>query len=197
MQDRSEHSEPGERPESNAAGTVIWCGACAIPYASATVYCANCGALLAADTGAPAGETFLPTIAPPLRAETGGAPATPMIAASALPPPVIVAPRVSGGFVDRIRQRQHVMSEAEVDAAAAAIIARAREVEDSTDAVSGPRGALDFLPDISPDPAIEVALQRRRERDRLWLIAGVICCVALIIFALVVSRYMSIGLLRR
>lgn len=197
MQDRSEQSEPGERPEAEAAGTAIWCGACAIPYAPATVYCANCGALLADDTGAVAGGAFMPTAAPPIRAEGEGILVTPVADAAAPPPTGVATSSVPSGFVGRIRQRQHVMSDAEVDAAAAAIIARAREAEQSADTAPGPRGALDFLPDFLPDPAIEAALRRRRERDHLWLVAGVICCVALIIFALVVSRYMSTGLLSR
>jgi hypothetical protein len=89
------------------------------------------------------------------------------------------------------------MSDDEVDAAAAAIIARARSEEFGSDVAQIPRDALDLLQDFLPDPVVQQKLQERRERDRLWLIAGVVCCVLLLLFALLLSRYMSVGLLRR
>lgn len=89
------------------------------------------------------------------------------------------------------------MSDDEVDATAAAIIARARAEELGDDVAPVPREALDLLQDFLPDPVVQQALQERRERDRLWLIAGVVCCILLLLFALAVSRYMSVGLLRR
>jgi hypothetical protein len=89
------------------------------------------------------------------------------------------------------------MSDDEVDAAAAVIIAQARAEELGSDVAPVPREALDFLQDFLPDPIVQQKLHERRERDRLWLVAGVVCCVLLLLFALAISRYMSIGLLRR
>ena len=89
------------------------------------------------------------------------------------------------------------MSDDEVDAAAAAIVARAKAEELGSDVAPVPREALDLLHDYLPDPVVQQGLQERRERDRLWLIIGVVCCVLLLLFALVISRYMSVGLLRR
>ncbi|HEY8600121.1 MAG TPA: hypothetical protein VIL85_16915 [Thermomicrobiales bacterium] len=107
------------------------------------------------------------------------------------------SPNTPLGLLGRIRPRQQPMSDDEVDATAAAIIARARAEELGDDVAPVPREALDLLQDFLPDPVVQQALQERRERDRLWLIAGVVCCILLLLFALAVSRYMSVGLLRR
>jgi hypothetical protein len=210
------------------APTAIWCGTCGIPYATDTVYCANCGAELApldifADAlttplTAPADQSAL--LAPPKAANDELSPPLNMALESASPlavrlqgrqaapvndlavpvPPLAsrtldeVFPSPPRGLIDRVRQRSHAMSEDEIDAAAAAIIAQARHAE--TDADS-PRDALALLADFAPDPVVKAALEQRRNRDRVWLIGGIICCVLLILFALVVSRSMSVGLLRQ
>lgn len=108
-------------------------------------------------------------------------------------------PNPPRGLIDRVRQRQQAMSEDEIDAAAAAIIAQARHADrlDSATEADGPRDALALLAALAPDPVVEEALQRRRERDRAWLIGGIVCCVLLILFALAISRTMSIGILRQ
>lgn len=108
-------------------------------------------------------------------------------------------PNPPRGLIDRVRQRQHAMSEDEIDAAAAAIIAQARQADrrDPATGAEGPRDARALLAALAPDPAMEEALQRRRERDRAWLIGGIVCCILLILFALAISRSMSIGMLRQ
>lgn len=180
----------------------VWCGTCGIPYAAETAYCAMCGApLVAPDVEAGATRTALS--APD---ESGGSaairsatPGESQIAAPDVPEaaPQSPDPLPGGrtldeafpgpprGLLDRVRQRQRTLSEDEIDAAAAAIIAQARHA-----------AALAPLVDPAPDPVVEDALQRRRDRDRAWLIGGILCCVLLILFALIVSRSMSIGLLR-
>lgn len=213
----------GDGADSKAQAAV-WCGKCGIPYAADTVYCANCGAELApldavaaALTSEPARSTR-PTTPDPVFV---AAPCEPTISATmtsgAVPPlaghlqeqpPGQVAgspapamptldeafPNPPRGLLGRVRQRQQAMSDVEVDAAAAAIIAQARVAEVDAGA---PRDALTFLAQLGPDPVVEAALRRRRDRDRAWLIGGIVCCVLLILFALAVSRYMSVGILRQ
>ena len=199
-----------DQTRQEGGGTAIWCATCGIPYAPTMTHCSHCGAPLNAD---PVG---LPALVNPASAAprtdvgtSGDAPApveggeltddrpVPLSAELISPLPVEGAPLATRGLLDRVRQRQHVMSEDEVDAAAAAIIARARAEEQLLGASAAPRDALDLLPNLLPDPVVERALQQRRERDRIWLIVGVVCCVLLIIFALAISRYMSIGIARR
>ena len=196
----------------------IWCGICGIPYAAETVYCANCGAPLAplvddvATTAPPS-----PTLASPKAPAALPTPEleTPLAAlvqerlsgtAETAPLPVAspgvrtldeAFPRPPRGLLDRVRQREQAMSEGEIDAAAAAIIAQARHADRFEPATGTMPDAFSLLAGLAPDPVLEEALRQRRERDRAWLIGGIVCCVLLIIFALVISRTLSIGMLRR
>lgn len=207
------------------ARAAVWCVTCGIPYAADTVYCAHCGATLTElpavpaaaiagsfpvalaivveigehsvpEDGAPAPAATVPRAAEHEQRRSASAPlATPTTSAPTLDGAFPGPPR---GLLDRVRQRQRAMSEDEVDAAAA-IIARARSADEPVSpvgAVVAPPDALVLLADLLPDPALADALQRQRERDRLWLIVGVACSVLLIVFALAVSRYLSVGLLR-
>ena len=181
-------------------GVAIWCNTCGIPYAPTMTHCSHCGAPLADDTTTGVGGVALaPAVqARPVAAPTDEVVPAPVVAATPqltfpAAPPVTTPP----GLLGRIRPRQQPMSDDEVDAAAAAIIAQARAEELGSDVAPVPREALDLLQDFLPDPVVQQKLQERRERDRVWLIAGVVCCVLLMLFALAISRYMSIGLLRR
>lgn len=184
-------------------GAAIWCNTCGIPYAPTMTHCSHCGAPLADDTAAGIGGVApAPVVqARPVVEPTDETIPAPVVAAapqfifpSAPPPTPSTTPP---GLLGRIRPRQQPMSDDEVDAAAAAIIAQARAEELGSDVAPVPREALDLLQDYLPDPVVQQKLQERRERDRVWLIAGVVCCVLLMLFALAISRYMSIGLLRR
>lgn len=198
MQARADEGAAGERDAPVAGQAVIWCGKCGIPYASTLTHCSLCGAPLADER-----DPF--AIAPGVsRAAVQTTPASDPEAAAAaavieesLPPMPTLPPTASGGLIGRVRQRQSTMSEDEVDAAAAAIIARARAEEQLVAANPAAREALELSPAYLPDPKLAAALQLRRERDRLWLIAGFVCCVVLIIVALVIGRYTSGGLLGR
>lgn len=193
----------------------VWCGSCGIPYAAGTVYCTHCGATLIADAPLPAvpGLIITPAVSPTREDDVPALAAAPpeQIAVEqhmsislgpAMPttsnPPLGQAfPNAPRGLLDRVRQRQRAMSDDEVDAAAAAIIAQARS---AGELVGGGAVSPDNLPPLTgflPDFATDEALQRRQERERFWLIAGIVCSVLLILFALAVSRYLSIGLLRR
>ena len=203
----------------------IWCHTCGIPYAPETAFCAICSApLTSLDDELVAATPGAPTLSPDkaqakLRAIEVGvrqSAALPAVesavplanldsaqsaAQSAQLPAVRTLddafPNPPRGLLDRVRQRQQAMSDDEVDAAASAIIAQARHA-DRIDAATGDApDALALLAGLAPDPLLDEALQRRAERDRAWLIGGIICCVLLILFALIISRTMSIGMLRQ
>ena len=179
-------------------GAAVWCNTCGIPYAPTTTHCSHCGAPLAGDTPDAVGGAAPVPAAPALPLATADESPTSVVAAAPqLPLPSVPPVNTPPGLLGRIRSGKPVMSDDEVDAAAAAIIAQARAEELGGDVAPVPREALDLLQDYLPDPVVQQALQERRERDRLWLIAGVVCCVLLMLFALAISRYMSVGLLRR
>jgi hypothetical protein len=83
------------------------------------------------------------------------------------------------------------LTDDEIDARAAAIVAQARqeEAEGATEALFPPGSEsmsdaelisqLDFLPPL-------------RQRDREWLLAGLFCCIILIIGAIVIVRFFAI-----
>ena len=193
----------------------VWCGTCGIPYAADTVYCANCGAPLAAladETGAVAALLPAPTVLTPPPAHIPQVPDAPLVQgrlsegeveepSSTVPLGVRTLddafPNPPRGLLDRVRQRQQTMSDDEIDAAAAAIIAQAQHADRLDTATGAPRDALALLADRAPDPLMAEALRQRRERDRAWLIGGIVCCVLLIVVALIISRSMSVGMLRQ
>jgi len=198
--------------------TAVWCGTCGIPYAADTVYCANCAAPLADDNGAVVALVPAPTAPTSPFAhipEASSAPPSPFVALAQerlfegeLEEPSSTAPlgvrtlddafpNPPRGLLDRVRQRQQTMSDDEIDAAAAAIIAQARHADRLDTATGAPRDARALLADPAPDPAMAEALRQRRERDRAWLIGGIACCVLLIVVALIISRSMSVGMLRQ
>lgn len=179
-------------------GAAVWCSTCGIPYAPTTTHCSHCGAPLAGDTPDAVGGAA-PVLAAPARLASAAdeSPTSVVAAAPQLPLPSVPPVNTPPGLLGRIRSGKPVMSDDEVDAAAAAIIAQARAEQLGGDVAPVPREALDLLQDYLPDPVVQQALQERRERDRFWLIAGVVCCVLLMLFALAISRYMSVGLLRR
>jgi hypothetical protein len=194
--------ESGERGEQDEAvtvaeQTVIWCGKCGIPYAATMTHCSLCGAPLA-DPSDPfaAAPQVVPSAAATSRTESQSM-IEPETFVPVLPPLQSATVAPSAGLLGRIRQRPQGMSDDEVDAAAAAIIARARAEERLAGDDSLAPMTAELLPSLLPDPATEAALLQRRQRDRVWLIAGFVCCVILIVVALAISRYTSSGLLAR
>ena len=193
----------------------IWCGSCGIPYAAETVYCANCGAPLAALADVALLVTSEPPAPPqdPLARQGTAADSQPVapplpdvgapLAASVpITPPGVrtldaAFPAPPRGLLERVRPRQQALSDDEIDAAAAAIIAQARHTERLDRATGAAPEAFALLTGLAPDPVLEEALRQRRDRDRAWLIGGIVCCVLLIVVALIVSRTLSIGILRQ
>ncbi len=187
MQARTERSESSDAEPKRG---VVWCDVCGIPYAANTAFCATCGAVLVEgqDNAASAGEPVaVPALAAPGISDDATARGlAPEPGEATLPPP--------GARARRFRKRVRPLSDGEVEAAAAAIIVRARAASAEEEAMPRARDAMDFLPDLLPDPVVEAALLQHRERDRLWLIAGAVCSIVLILCALAVSRYLAGGL---
>ncbi len=198
MRARADEGAAGEQEASIAEQDVIWCGKCGIPYAAPMTHCSLCGAPLADERDPFAAASRAPRAAVQLTpASDQGAREAAAPSAGSLSPLPTFPPMVSGNLIRRLRQHQEAMSDEEVDAAAAALVARARAEERLVAADPAARDALERSSAYLPDPRLEAALQQRRERDRLWLIAGFVCCVVLIIVALAISRYTSGGLLGR
>ena len=192
---------------SAAAGTAIWCTSCGIPYAPGTPYCANCHQPLidpreATGSADPDPEPIVARAPESAGARTPESAPAPAPAPDDAPPGFdldAVYPAPPGSLLDRIRKRPQALSEDQVEAAAAEIIARARaemavEAVQRGDLPPAPRDALALLPDLLPDPVVEDALRRRRERDRAWLIAGFIASAVLILIAIAYSRYLAAGI---
>jgi hypothetical protein len=183
------------RPGTTKEGsTAVWCQACGIPYASDTTYCANCAAPLADTTEASVSDAEIPLVSPRVLDDESLVDADDAVPGFDLD---AVYPTPPTTVLGRLRKRPRPLSEDEVEAAAAAIIARAREEVANGADDTEPRDALDLLPDLLPDPVVERSLQERQERDRAWIIAGIVCSVLLIICALAFSRYLAGGLPQR
>jgi hypothetical protein len=179
---------------TDTGNAIIWCQPCGIPYAAGTPFCSNCGKELAANTDAT-----------PLKAQDLSAP--PVLLdeessvddrdASAEIDLDAIYPAAPPSLMGRIRKRPRPLSEDEVEAAAAMIIARAQEASANGADEESPGDALALLPDLLPDPVVEAALLQRREQDRKWIIAGIVCSIILIIIALAFSRLIAGGLPQR
>lgn len=175
----------------------VWCGACGIPYGPDTTHCAHCGRPLAAVSA---------------RAGAGGAPPAPgppLAGPAAVPAPAVGpglpgttggAPAASAGSSRRGKRRAAPMTDAEIEATAAALVARAlaqSRAAGTEPAAGGPHAdppPIEAWPDApslarrdeSPPPAFQMA-----RKDRLWLIAGIALCVIMIVLAVAFSRLLA------
>lgn len=146
--------------------TIVWCKACGIPYPAATVACDHCGRRLdwtndvaSPDAVAPAGR-----------------------------------PRPIGLGMWRLPVRRGATHmEDDIEATAAAIVARARELDITYGIVAPP----DQLAAPALPPAAFPALLVRDgagpttvtpSHQLAWLLAGLVLCVLLVAFALLVAR---------
>ena len=168
---------------------LVWCRACGIPHDAGTVYCSCCNQPMvpvdAADLPDP--DDSLPP------ADTTGDDRTGVRARA-------IAARAAQGWSPRQRpvarwplaRRPAPLTDEEIEEKAAAIVALARAEEaaglDRPPTTDDDKSALldeaeafaqlDFLPPL-------------RERDRLWLVAGLFCCALLIIFAIGFVRFFA------
>ncbi|MGN6699183.1 MAG: hypothetical protein ACTHMR_13590 [Thermomicrobiales bacterium] len=172
---------------------VIWCEPCGMPHARGTTHCISCGAPLGE---APAASTEAPAVLPastPLLQTPEIMPAPPM-PASATPARTDTSTRGRRSW-----RAAPPMSDSEVEATAAAIVARAMAAgvsapadapADSTQVAPPPINLTsDSGPLVWPDP-VPPGLPAK---DRLWLIAGVACCVILLLALIVFVRTMPYG----
>ena len=169
---------------------VVWCAPCGMPHARGTTHCISCGA--------PLGETpVASTTTPAVPAVSAPLPSAPVIVpapAPAAPPRADTASRTRRSW-----RAAPPMSDSEVEATAAAIVARAMAAgastptdtpPDATQAAPSPINLTsDSGPLVWPDP-IPPSLSAK---DRLWLIAGVACCVILLLALIVFVRTMPYG----
>jgi hypothetical protein len=162
---------------------VVWCLACGIPHEVGATHCSYCHQPLA-EGGVSDGAS----------AETTSAGVDVHTGALAR----AIADRVATGRPPRQRsaspwalpKRWQPLTDEEIEARAAAIVAQAYKEEADGSAVplftDGSEtltedellGQLDFMPPL-------------RQRDREWLVAGMVCCVILIIGAAIIARYFA------
>ena len=181
--------------------TVIWCAACGIPHASGTAYCSACRQPLDASVG----DDIVP---PPVRDAAsrsnvvaalvlrgpqdltdrpGASPEESSGAEEAARRPV----RQGGALGRRIARRPRPLTEDEIEARAAAIVAQARS-EELAGADAPPPLAPPTDPAFAADPLAYLEfLPPLRDRDRQWLVAGLVCCAALVLFTVFFVRYLA------
>jgi hypothetical protein len=169
---------------------LVWCRACGIPHDAGTVYCSFCNQpMVPVDPNAePAGGDDAPlATASPDDSQTGVL-ARAIAARSAQGR----GPRQRPGGRWKLSRRPAPLTDDEIEARAAAIVALARAEEaaglDRPQPTDSDKpspldeaetfAALDFLPPL-------------RERDQLWLVAGLFCCALLILFAIGFVRFLA------
>lgn len=199
---RPEEAAQGREDETNRSsrsdqtgGAVLWCLSCGIPHPPGATHCSHCGKPLAVDSPVGSAADTPPALAPAVESDNGPGPLPlpePVLAKPApfRPTPTSLAARIGG-------RRSAPMDDAAIEAAAAAIVARAMAEERATDASSlGPAGesavAGAAWPDRLPPPPREAPVPSGLpDKDRAWLIAGLVLCVLLIVFAVALSRQFS------
>ena len=203
---------------------VVWCMQCGIPHAAGAIYCSYCGQSLgdvagaATDTAPADGPLDALTVAPApgMAAVTSAEPAAPLgePAADAEPPPWVVpappetpaARRDRAARTTRLPRRTAPASDAEIEAAAAAIVAQAKALDEArarpggTDTTRAPETLAAPHPELAgdwpvtrrapsaPPPSLFAAMP---ERERIWLIAGIVLCVVLVLFAIAFARNLA------
>jgi hypothetical protein len=196
----------------------MWCLSCGIPYAPEMRFCSHCGQSLAAATtetaadslqSAPAVGAAAPEPVPPMAptAETDAgrasepAPVFPAPILAPVVPPLSAAPQPRGPL-SRAGRRSGPASEAEIEAAAAAIVARALAAQQAQAAPpagdsAGEPGAV-MLPEPQPDlalpytPGPDPYPPMLKPKDRAWLMAGIALCILVVLIALVFTRYVTV-----
>jgi hypothetical protein len=163
---------------------VVWCAACGIPHDAGATHCSFCSRPLKENTAS--GDDISADADDAPDTQTGAlARALADRAATQRP----ARQRRAGPWA--LPRRVAPLTDDEIDARAAAIVAQARQEEDegATEALFPPEAGsmsdaelisqLDFLPPL-------------RRRDREWLLAGLFCCIILIVGAVVIVRFFAI-----
>jgi hypothetical protein len=160
---------------------VVWCPSCGIPHAVEATHCSLCSRPLAESDEDEADAT-------PAEQEARTSALARAIAERAATQRSPRQRRAGPWTVPGLRKP---LTDDEIEARAAAIVAQARKEEDDGTAVplftDGSRplsdeemlSQLEFLPPL-------------RQRDREWLLAGLLCCVFLIIGAVAIVRFFAL-----
>ena len=198
---------------------VVWCPRCGIPHPTTATYCSHCGQQLreegevagavqptSVEPTVATGELVTPTETPPL------APGEP--AAEGGPPDWLVSPapeppaqKPAAARMMRLPRRPEPTSDAEIEAQAAAIVAQARALDQARErspaveqpqppATPRPETAADAdgeWPVIAPAPSASPPslFAAMPERERIWLIAGIVLCALLVLFAIALARNLA------
>jgi len=167
---------------SQEQGGVIWCRSCGIPHDAEATHCSFCSQPLAEDIESDGVNAAAGTEATDAGTGALGRALADRVAAQRPPRKRSAGPWSLPGL-------RQPLSDDEIDARAAAIVAQARKEEASGEAkplfVTGP-GV------VSDDDLLELEfLPPLRQRDREWLLAGLICCVLLIMGAVAIVRFFA------
>lgn len=173
---------------------VIWCAACGIPYAAGTPYCTSCRQSL--DTVVAGGS---PVAAAPYTGNDDDINPVSMLAEPTAQAEVFLGAgdavrqpvRPRGALGRRIARRPPPLTEGQIEALAAAIVAQA-QAEELSEAEVAPPTPAPVDPGLEAEPLTYLEfLPPLRDRDRQWLVAGFICCVVLILFTIIFVRYLA------
>lgn len=174
-----------EEHDDDARREPVWCSACGIPYVPGTTHCSHCGQPLKTDAA----------LEPPTPAAPAPAAATPD---SAVAP--AGSPPVTGGST-RPRRRRAPLTEEEIEATAAALVARAMAADAMAPPSATPLQPADGSAPLAEWPsAAELAPRvdtasppslRMSGKDRAWLIAGIVMCVLLVLLVIVFVRWFT------
>lgn len=179
--------EPAAIP-SRHERDIVWCLNCGIPYPANTLACSHCGQLLAPAPGPDTTTTLGPSHEQPVVATVAGATTAPLAPVRTLLAAPVTA--VAGArATPRASRRPAPASEAEIDAAAAAIVARALELSVNDTSVSAAPDAASS-PDVPSRPIVTSGMTMAA-KDRVWLVAGVVLCLLLVISAAAFARYLA------
>lgn len=169
---------------------LVWCRACGIPHDAGTVYCSFCRQPLV-----PVGTDEQPTGdggAPDATDATGDSRTGDLARAIAARAGQGRSPRGRPGMRWPVARRSAPLTDDEIEVKAAAIVAlaRAEEAVEAAHPKSGSPEGSSILDEAEPLGQLEL-LPAMRERDQLWLVAGLFCCAFLIIFAIGFVRFLA------
>jgi hypothetical protein len=167
---------------SAAQDGVVWCPVCGIPHGVEATHCSVCRRRLVGSDEGDGDEAAVDAS----DAQTGA-----LGRAIAARVATQGSPRGGRAAPWRLPRLRQPLSDEEIDARAAAIVAQARKEEASGAVASLADDGL--LPPGSGEPLIADLdfLPPLRQRDREWLLAGIVCCVILIVGAVVIARYFA------
>jgi hypothetical protein len=164
--------------------SVIWCPSCGIPHEVTATHCSLCHQpLVDIQAGSDGPNDDTAAEAPGTQTATLGRTLAAQVVTQRPPRQRRAAPWP----VQRPRQ---ALTDDEIEARAAMIVALARK-EEAVGVTVSPDA--DGLKSVTDDELLELDfLPPLRQRDREWLLAGLICCVLLIMGAVAIVRFFAV-----